>query len=310
MRILITGGAGFVGSHVADAYVAAGHEVVVVDDFSTGKRTNVPVGAELVEGDIRESAVVAELAERRFDLLSHHAAQMNVRRSVADPAHDADVNLVGSIRLLEALVSKGLRRVIFASSGGAIYGEPLTVPQGEEHVAVPVSPYGCAKLAFEHYLHYYRAVRDVRYTALRYANVYGPRQSEEGEAGVVAIFAGKLERDETLLINGSGCQTRDFVHVDDVVSANLAVLETAIEGRFNVGTGIETSINELARMMKVLYPSATAAIEHRPAKDGEQMRSVLDPTRLRASVSLPPAILLREGLAKTVLAFRSASSEQ
>lgn len=309
MRILITGGAGFVGSHLAEAFVAGGHEVLVVDNFATGRPENVPSGAELVTGDIRESSVVAKLAGMKIDVLSHHAAQMNVRRSVTDPAYDADVNLVGSIRLLEGLVANGLRRVIFASSGGAIYGEPLTVPQSEEHVAVPVSPYGCAKLSFEHYLHYYSAVRDVRYTALRYANVYGPRQNEEGEAGVVAIFAGKLERNEPLLINGSGCQTRDFVHVDDVVRANVAVVEDRVEGTFNVGTGVETSINELARVMRALVPSSTSTLEHRPAKEGEQMRSVLDPKRLRSTIALPPPVLLAEGLPRTILELRSPKEQ-
>lgn len=307
MRVLVTGGAGFIGSHLTDAYLRRGDEVVIVDNFSTGRRENVPAGAEAIEGDIRESDLVERLASRGFDLLSHHAAQMDVRRSVADPAYDADVNLVGAIRLVDALVRNGLRRIIFASSGGAIYGEPVWVPQAEDHPTLPVSPYGCAKLSFEHYLHYYRVAHDVRSVSLRYANVYGPRQSEHGEAGVVAIFAGRLLSGDRIVINGSGCQTRDFVHVEDVVDANIAVSERELEGVFNVGTGIETSVNELAKTMREVAGSSSA-IEHGPPKAGEQMRSVIDPSRLRKAFSLPPPKAVEQGLKETIDWFRETTS--
>lgn len=304
MKILVTGGAGFIGSHLVDALLARGHEVTVVDDLSTGRRSNVSPAVRFIEGDLRDSKVGEALSKEKFDLVSHQAAQMNVRHSVSDPAWDADVNLVGALRLVEALVRGGLRNIVFASSGGAVYGEPVSVPQNEGDPAAPVSPYGCAKLAFEHYLHYYASVHDVRTVALRYANVYGPRQNEHGEAGVVAIWAKRLLRNETIFVNGSGCQTRDFVYVDDVVAANVAAIESSRSGIFNVGTGIETSINDLAKAMRAAIAGCSSPIEHRPAKAGEQMRSVLDTERLRASFDLPNPMTLEAGLRVTIDSVR------
>ena len=250
MHVLVTGGAGFIGSHIADALIARGDRVTIVDDLSTGDRANVNPSAELRVTDVRD------VDAGGFDAIIHQAAQIDLRKSVADPGFDAEVNVVGSVRLLEAAANAGVKRFLFASTGGAIYGEPLQAPQSEEHPANPLSPYGCAKLAVEHYMHYYREVRGLSCVALRYANVYGPRQNAHGEAGVVAIFAPRLLHDEEVTINGSGEQTRDFVYVADVVAANLGALDGDFGGAFNVGTGVETSINELHAKMAALAGTA------------------------------------------------------
>ena len=263
-HVLVTGGAGFIGSHVVDAYVERGWRVTVVDDLSTGDRRNVNPRATFIEADIRN----APLDEIRPDVINHHAAQMDVRRSVDDPLFDANVNILGSLALLQKASELGVKRFIFASTGGAIYGEPQFAPQTEQHPTNPLSPYGCAKLAVEHYLNYFRVVHGLPTIALRYANVYGPRQNSKGEAGVIAIFADRLQRNAKVIINGDGQQTRDFVYVADVVAANMKVTESADAGPLNVGTSVETSINELARMIGV-------RAEHGPAKAGEQRRSVL-----------------------------------
>jgi len=283
-HVLVTGGAGFIGSHVVDAYLARGWRVSIVDDLSTGDRRNVNPRAEFYETDIRE----APLDRIRPDVINHHAAQMDVRRSVADPVFDASVNVIGSLRLLQQSVEIGVKRFIFASTGGAIYGEPVFAPQTEKHPTNPLSPYGCAKLAVEHYMHYFRTVHGLPTVALRYANVYGPRQNSKGEAGVVAIFIEKKVRGERAVINGDGEQTRDFVYVGDVVAANMQVSETSDAGPFNVGTGVETTVNQLAKMIGI---DAT----HGPAKAGEQRRSVLASSFGRTQ--------LADGLRETVAWF-------
>ena len=228
------------------------------------------------------------LDEIRPDVVNHHAAQMDIRRSVADPVFDSQVNIVGSVRLLQNAMETGVKRFIFASTGGAIYGEPLFAPQTEQHPTNPLSPYGCAKLAVEHYMHYFREVRGLATIALRYANVYGPRQNSKGEAGVVAIFIERMRRGETATINGDGEQTRDYVFVRDVVEANMIVSESDDAGPFNVGTGIETSVNQLVSLLGV---PAT----HGPPKVGEQRRSVLASKFGRTPLS--------EGLRETVAWF-------
>jgi UDP-glucose 4-epimerase len=304
MHILVTGGAGFIGSHIVDAYIARGWRVSVIDNLSTGDRANVDPRATLHEIDIRDERAAALIGELKPDIVNHHAAQMDVRRSVADPAFDADVNVVGSARLMQACADTAVKRFIFASSGGAIYGEPVAAPQDETHPLAPMSPYGCAKLAVEYYLNYFRVVHGLSAIALRYANVYGPRQNAAGEAGVVAIFAGRLLRGEAVTINGSGEQTRDFVYVADVVAANVAAAEGAWQGSFNVGTGVETSINALQATMSTLAASGKSPA-HAPAKTGEQLRSVLDGTRLRALANLPPPISLPQGLAAMLDWFRA-----
>jgi UDP-glucose 4-epimerase len=300
--VLVTGGAGFIGSHLVDAYVEKGWRVVVIDNLSTGDVRNVNSKAELHAIDVRDAAPL--VAKLKPDLVSHQAAQVDLRKSVDDPAADAEINIVASIRLLQACVDANVKRFIFASSGGAIYGEPVSGPQTEEHPQGPMSPYGCAKLAVEHYMNYYREVHGLPAIAMRYANVYGPRQSSKGEAGVVAIFADRLLRKMPITINGDGNQTRDFVFVGDVVAANMAVSEREeLIGAFNVGTGVETSINELYETMARITGTTTAAA-HGPAKAGEQRRSVLDASKLRRLASVRQPEPIREGLQTTVMAFR------
>jgi UDP-glucose 4-epimerase len=299
MRILVTGGAGFIASHIVDAYVERGHAVTVVDDLSSGRRENVNPKAELIVADLRERGTIDALRARRFDLVSHHAAQIDVRVSVADPAADAELNIVAALRLFQALIEEGVKKIVFASSGGAAYGEPQYAPQDERHPYAPLSPYGCAKLAIDQYLGFFRSVHGVKATSLRYGNVYGPRQRKDGEAGVVAIFAGALLEGQQARINGSGEQTRDYVFVADVVRANMAASELDTDGIFNVGTGVETSVNtlydELTRALGI-----DAKAEHGPAKAGEQLRSVLDGTKLRNLAGLPEPVALSEGLRQTV----------
>jgi UDP-glucose 4-epimerase len=299
MKILVTGGAGFIGSHIVDAYVARGHEVTVVDDLSTGRRETVNPGAELIVADLRDPATSAMLRERSFDVLNHHAAQIDVRVSVADPAGDAEMNVVAALRLIQAAIDGGVKKIVFASSGGAIYGDPLFAPQSEEHPSAPISPYGCAKLAIDQYLHYYRAVHGIPSVSLRYGNVYGPRQRKDGEAGVVAIFAGAMLDGQRPRINGSGEQTRDYVFVGDVVNANIAATELDLAGPYNVGTGVETSVNALYDALREAI-GFRAPAEHAPAKAGEQMRSVLDAQRLWTAAKLPPPVALSQGLRTTI----------
>lgn len=302
MRVLVTGGAGFIGSHVSESLISAGHEVAVVDDLSSGKRENVPEEARFYELDVR-SGCKEVFEEFRPEAVAHQAAQMDVRRSVAEPDFDADVNVLGTVRLLQNCVNYGVGKFVFASTGGAIYGEQDEFPATEEHPQYPVSPYGVSKLAGERYLYYYNVQHGLRYAALRYANVYGPRQDPHGEAGVVAIFCGRLAGGETSTINGTGEQTRDYVYVGDVARANLLALENEIPpGAYNIGTGIETSVNELYELLregagKDLPP------EHGPAKPGEQMRSCVDPSLARDAFGWRPEVGLRDGLKQTLRYF-------
>lgn len=303
MKILVTGGAGFIGSHVADACLGAGHTVVILDDLSSGAMENVHPKAAFLQGDVRDAGL-AELFEReKFDAVIHHAAQMDVRKSVADPGFDASVNVLGSINLLEQCLRTGVGRFIFASTGGAIYGEQDYFPADEDHPVRPLSPYGIAKLSVEKYLYYYGEVHGLRHVSLRYGNVYGPRQNPHGEAGVIAIFAEKMLGGGRPVINGEGKQTRDYVYVGDVVSANLHALSYDRTGVFNVGTGIETDVNTLFRSIRDLT-GADCPEEHGPAKKGEQLRSVLDARLLNRTFGWTPATDLNEGLRKTVEYFR------
>jgi UDP-glucose 4-epimerase len=279
-----------------------GHEVVVVDDLSTGKVENVPQGARFVEADVRTGCDQV-FREFRPEVLCHQAAQMDVRRSVREPDFDADVNVLGTVRLLQNCVRYGVGRVIFASTGGAVYGEQGEFPATENHPQYPVSPYGVSKLAGERYLHFYDAQHGLSYAALRYANVYGPRQDPYGEAGVVAIFSGNLAANETSRINGTGEQTRDYVYVGDVARANVLALEDDISsGAFNIGTGVETSVNELYERIRRVS-GRDLPPKRGPAKPGEQLRSCVDPSRAHRVLGWRPEVDLPTGLEETFRFF-------
>ncbi len=304
MKILVTGGAGFIGSHVVDRLVQEGHELVVVDNLSTGKRKNINRAAEFYKVDITTPSLERVFRKERPALVIHLAAQMNVRRSVAEPTYDANINILGTLNLLDHAVKAGARKVIFASSGGAIYGEQEQFPAPETHQTMPLSPYGISKLAGEHYLRYYRQASGIQTVSLRFANVYGPRQDPEGEAGVVSVFAQKLLHGEQPIINGNGRQTRDFIFVDDIVEAHLAVMGKDAEGTYNVGTGDETTVNQLFRLLADLINPACKEV-HGPAKRGEQLRSVVDASKLKRELGWDTRTSLKEGLARTVEYFRS-----
>lgn len=304
MRVLVTGGAGFIGSHVVEAYIAAGHDIIIVDDLSSGKRENLHPQARFVHADIQDPAVRQLIVREQVEVVNHHAAQMDVRRSVADPLFDARVNLLGLLNVLEGAREAGVKKVIFASSGGAVYGEQDVFPANEEHPTRPISPYGVSKRSGEHYLYYYSAVYGIPYVALRYANVYGPRQDPHGEAGVVAIFTLRLLSGQQPVINGDGKQTRDYVFVKDVARANLATLPVAYTGPINIGTSIETDVNQLFGHLRSLINSPLPEM-HGPAKLGEQLRSVIAWTRAVEVLGWRPQVSLGEGLRQTVEYFRT-----
>lgn len=307
MRILVTGGAGFIGSNTVDALIRRGAgDVAVLDSLTAGKREQVNPQARFYLADLRDAAAVREIAEReRPEVIYHFAAQMDVRRSVADPAFDAQVNLVGFLNLIEAARNHGLKRVVFSSTGGAIYGEQETFPADENHPCRPVSPYGIAKLATESYLFYYHVQYGIDYLALRYGNVYGPRQDPHGEAGVVAIFSGKILDGQPCTIFGDGGQTRDYVFVGDVVRANLAALDAKASAMaINIGTGVETSVNDLYATLAAIADFPTAAM-HAPARPGEQKRSVISPARAAKELGWRPVTVLRDGLGETYQYFRA-----
>ncbi len=304
-RVLVTGGAGFIGSHVAQAHLGAGDRVWIVDDLSSGRRENVPAGAQLVVMDIADEELDGLFrAVGGFDIVSHHAAQIDVRKSVADPRLDARINVDGLLNVLECARGHQTERVVFVSSGGVVYGEPERRPTPEQEPKGPLSPYGVTKLAAEYYLHYYHRVHGLEYAALRYSNVYGPRQDPHGEAGVVAIFSERLLAGETLTIFGDGEQTRDYVYVGDVVAANLLVAGCVLppvsgldDRAFNVATQRETSVNALATALADVV-GAEATVSHAPARPGELRHSCLDTSKLKG-LGWRAETSLDEGLART-----------
>ena len=304
MKVLVTGGAGFIGSHVTDVFLDGGHEVWALDDLSSGRRENLRPEVRLVVADIRSPEAARLLESGGFEVMCHLAAQMDVRRSVTDPRFDADVNVGGFLNLLEAARNSGVRKVVFSSTGGAIYGDQDVYPAPETHPTRPVSPYGVSKASGELYLGYYRAQYGLESVALRYANVYGPRQNPHGEAGVVAIFSERLLRGETCIVNGTGQQTRDFVYGPDVARGNLLAATSDVEGSINVGTGIETDVNRLYALLAAAAGTDRPA-KHAPAKPGEQMRSSVDPTRAGQVLGWRPTVALEEGLRRTVDWFRT-----
>jgi UDP-glucose 4-epimerase len=304
-KILVTGGAGFIGSHIADAFLQRGDDVWIVDDLSSGKRSNIPDGARFHELDIRDPALEHVFKEAGgFDVISHHAAQIDVRISVADPRRDAGINVDGFLNVTENALRHGCGRLVFVSSGGVVYGEPELRPTPEETPKRPLSPYGVTKLSGELYLHYYANVRGLDYAAVRYSNVYGPRQDPHGEAGVVAIFSTRIGAGAPLTVFGDGEQTRDYVFVGDVVSANLEIAGAALPApdaldvrAFNVGTGVGTSVNELARTM-MRAAGREVEVGYAAARPGELQHSCLDNSKLRG-LGWSPAVTLQQGLETT-----------
>lgn len=304
MKILVTGGAGFIGSHIVDRLIARRHRVVVVDNLSTGNRRNLNPRAKLYRLDITSPKLVEVFRRERPAAVIHQAAQIDVRKSVADPAKDAQTNIIGSLNLLEQCVQHGVKKVIFASTGGAIYGEAPArhIPTPETYLAAPISPYGVAKLTVEHYLHYYATQYGLPSIALRYSNVYGPRQNAHGEAGVVAIFCRKIFAGEQPVINGNGRQRRDYVYVGDVADANVRALTSPFVGALNIGTGVETSVNQLFTEIVAASGRSVRRV-HGPAKPGEQQRSCLDHARARRVLGWRPTVALSDGIATTVAWF-------
>ena len=305
MRVLVTGGAGFIGSHLTDALVARGDDVVVIDDLSRGRREQVHPGARLVVLDVADPALAAAVAAAKPEVVFHQAAQIDVRDSVRDPMADAHTNVVGTVNLLSACAAAGVRRIVLASTGGAIYGDTDVIPTPETHQCLPASPYGTAKLCAEAYGGLFQRMRGLEFTSLRYGNVYGPRQDPHGEAGVIAIFATRLLGGAAAHINGDGTQTRDYVYVEDVVDANLRAADAAGPAVVNVGTGVETDVNELFRRLRALAGSSAEEV-HAPAKPGEQRRSCLDVSRAREVLGWAPRVDLATGLALTLAFFRDA----
>ena len=304
MKILVTGGAGFIGSHVVDRFIDAGHEVVVVDNLTTGRKQNLNPKAKFYQIDIRSPELAAVFEREQPEVVDHHAAQIDVRKSVADPVYDADVNLKGGLNVLNMAVRHGARKFIYISSGGAIYGEPAYLPCDEAHPIRPLSPYGATKYMLELYLPIYRQIHGLDTTVLRYPNVYGPRQDPMGEGGVVAIFTGAMMTNRPITIFGDGGQTRDYLYVGDCAYANELALESGSGGVFNLGWGRETSVNDLYRVLKsvtgyALEPQYTAA------RPGEIYRSYLDAAHAKEGLGWEPRVTLEEGLRRT-LAWQQA----
>jgi UDP-glucose 4-epimerase len=305
LKILVTGGAGFIGSHVVDAYITAGHEVAILDNLSTGRDANVNPAAALYRVDVRDAAEVQQaFASFKPEIVNHHAAQSEVPKSVADPGYDAQVNVVGGLNLLRACVDNSVRKVIFSSTGGALYGEPDVVPCDEDHPIRPLSPYGTSKFAFEQYLATFERTFGLVYTTLRYANIYGARQDFAAEEGrVVAIFAGRMIEHRTVTIDGDGNQSRDMLHVGDAAIANLVALEGGDGGTFHISTGIPVTINDLFRKLALLTEYRLEP-QFGPPRKGDVYRIALDNTRAREQLGWEPRLNLEEGLQLTVEYFR------
>ena len=308
MRILVTGGAGFIGSHVADGFLAQGHEVAALDDLSTGKRANVDPAIKLYQHDIRDEALETVFEDFRPDVVDHHAAQSNVPASVTDPVYDASVNVLGGLNLLRLSAAHGVKKFIYISSGGAMYGEPdpRDLPVTETAPVRPLSPYGASKQALEAWLGVFQRTFGLDFTVLRYANIYGPRQSIREEGAVVAVFATRMAADQPVTIDGTGQQTRDFVYVGDCVTANVAALERGSGQAFNIGTGRETSIREIFDAMAEVA-GYTHPPNFGPGRTGDVVRIVLNPSLARAGLGWQATMPLHDGLARTYAFFRNGA---
>jgi UDP-glucose 4-epimerase len=309
LKILVTGGAGFIGSHIVDAYVAGGHQVVAIDDLFTGHAKNVNPGARFHEMDVRDAALQELFAEERFEVVNHQAARGNVRASMEDPMVYADVNVRGGVNLLECARKTGVRKFIYSSTGGCVYGEPEYLPADEKHPIHPRDPYGASKASFELYLPVFEMNYGLKYTILRYPNVYGPRQDPFGEAGVVSIFIGQMLRGLQPVINGDGEQLRDYVFVEDVVRANVTALTKGDAGTFNVGWGKGTSVNQIFHALKRILDSDVPEV-HGPPKLGEVGRTYLRSDQARDVLGWVPQVDLDEGLQRTADFFKPIIADQ
>ncbi|MGA2669448.1 MAG: NAD-dependent epimerase/dehydratase family protein [Ignavibacteria bacterium] len=303
MNILVTGGAGFIGSNISDEYIKMGHKVIIIDNLSTGVKSFINPEAIFYEMDIRDEKLGKIFEEHKIDVINHHAAQIDLRKSVENPKFDIDNNIIGSINLLQYAVKYGVKKVIYASTGGAIYGEHEYFPADEEHPIRPYAPYGIDKLAVEKYLFYYNHVYNLDYIILRYANVYGPRQNPYGECGVVAIFTEKILQNVQPLINGDGEQTRDYVYVDDVVNANVLALNIKGPKVYNIGTAIETTVNYIFKDLNKLAGTSFRE-DHGSEKKGEQRRSVLSYNKINHEIGWEPKVKIEEGLRLTIKYFK------
>lgn len=304
MKILVTGGAGFIGSAIVDRLISQGDEVVIIDNLSTGKEKNINPAAKFYKLDIQDTRIENIFKDEQIKIVNHHAAQIDVRKSVDDPIFDAQVNVIGSLNLLQLSVKYKVKKFIFASSGGTVYGEQMFYPATEDHPTHPISPYGISKLSVEHYLSYYYLIHNLKYVVLRYANVYGPRQDPWGEAGVVAIFINKILTKQQPIINGDGEQTRDYTYVDDVVNANILTMNSDITGIFNISTGVETSVNKLFALV-VNTINADVQKVYGPAKKGETNRSCLNYSKIKEILGWEPKIKIEDGIKQTVAYFNS-----
>ena len=307
MNILVTGGAGFIGSHIVNAYIAAGHHVTVIDNLSSGQLRFLNPKAKFYEMDILDPKVSEVLKSEKINAINHHAAQISVSESVTDPLFDANSNIIGTLQLLQSAVSLKIEKFIFASTGGAMYGEQIYFPASENHPCEPLSPYGISKLCAENYLRFFNTQYGLSTTVLRYSNVFGPHQNPHGEAGVVAIFCEKLVKDQKPVVCGDGEQTRDFISVRDIAQANLIALDRTCTGTFNVGTGKETSINSLTKCLLGVSGKNISA-DHGPARKGEQRRSVIDYKKFHDGFGWKPEVSLEQGLVETYDFFQNQTA--
>jgi UDP-glucose 4-epimerase len=308
MNILVTGGSGFIGSHITDAYISRGHDVIIIDNMSSGVKEYINPKAKFYKMDICDEGISKVFKENKIDVINHHAAQIDLRKSVDNPKFDIQVNIAGSVNLLQNAVENKVKKFIFASTGGAIYGEHDYFPADENHSTRPSAPYGINKLCVEKYLYYYNHVYGLNYTVLRYANVYGPRQNPHGECGVIAIFTDKILNGSVPLINGDGTQTRDYVYVTDVVKANVLALDAQKSDIYNVATTHETDVNFIFDHINK-FAGMNFTQKHGPAKLGEQKRSVLSFEKISTELGWMPEVDIETGLKNTTEYFQNNKSK-